>query len=483
MSHLTLFNRRVLLTAILSGFLLSGCASVAPQSEIPAAMQRHGGQASAPASITPLWWQALNDPHLDTLIREAESRNHGIKAALASVKSARAIADGARREALPQGSLETQTQIQRPSQIEVDPYDQGFPRPPQQRVAMISQGLSWELDLFGRVGTAAAIEDRHADAAQADLYGAMMLLHAELVQHYVGLRHDQQSLRLLDEALKLITKRQKQLQIREFAGLADRREVLAAGREQAGLQAEQAMLRASESAHRAVIATLCGRAPDSQDVSWLAHMAPSALPVIPAQLTLERPVDLLARRPDVARADALLGAQLGQSVLSERAHWPRLNLNLNAGLNASFGLLGRANAFRYALGPALHWEWLDSGRIKAREIAAKAGAESAWHNFEQTVLKALEESETALSQWRAAQFALIQAEQSAQLAHKSANHTASRVTAGLEAPISALEHEQQWLEARRSELAARKNSLQAFSRVQLAIGAWQPGPSIINMRR
>lgn len=473
------FNVRALAASALAGLLLTGCASVTPPSEIPAAMQRHAAKTHAPAPRSApqrLWWQALNDPNLSELVSEAESRNHGVKAMLASVKAARAVADGARRDALPQGSLGAQAQIQRPSQIEVDPYDQGLPRPPQQRIATISQGLSWEIDLFGRVGTAAAIEDRQADAAQADLQAAMMLLHAEVVQHYVQLRRDQQALRIITEELQLTELRLAQLNAREKAGLLDRREVFAAERDKAQRLAEQAMVSASESAHRAALAVLCGRAPDTQDAGWLARVAPADMPPLPTELALTQPADLLARRPDVARADAQLRAQLGQTVLAERAHWPRLSLNLNAGLNAPFGQLGQANAFRYALGPALQWDWLDAGRIKARETAAKAGAEAAWHHFEQTVLKALEESGTALSQWRSAQLALAQAGQSRQLAEKSEKYAASRVKAGLEPPVSALEHSLQSLDARRSELDARQDSLLAFGKVQLAIGAWQSNP-------
>ena len=65
-----------------------------------------------------------------------------------------------------------------------------------------------------------------------------------------------------------------------------------------------------------------------------ALQAPAALPAPPADDAIVQPSDLLARRPDVARADAQLRAAIGETVLAERAHLPRVSLNLALALNA-----------------------------------------------------------------------------------------------------------------------------------------------------
>ncbi len=489
----------VLATALALTLLFGGCASVVvPLSEVPAAAQRHAA-AGAPVTAAPLatpasaWWQALHDPQLDALVAWAEAGNHELQAALAAVQAARALTQAAQRDALPQGRLDAQASSQRPSLIEVDPYSQGLPRPPVQNVATLGQGLAWEIDLFGRVGTASAVAERRADGARADLHAATALLQAEVVQHYTQLRLQQQRLQALELLAQTLQQREGLLQARVQAGLADRREALAASGERVQLQAERAQAAAAEQVHRAALAVLAGRTPQAagqpaataQDQRWQALLAAPALrgaanagasllPAVPSDTPWLQAGELLARRPDVARADAELRASLGEAVLAGRAHLPRLSLNLAVALNAPFGALGQSSALRHAAGPQLSWDWLDAGRTQAREAAARAGGQAAWHRFEQTVLRALQDSEQALQQWTAAQLAWQQAQQAQALAEQARAHAQARSDAGLETPVAALAQAAQAQQAQLQAVQAQAQALLAWGQLQLALGAWQP---------
>ena len=482
--------RHAALIALLAA-TLTGCASVAPTSAIAPANQRHGNTLPATAELglstgTPSrhWWHALQDERLNTLVSTAMQHNQDRLAAVAAVRQARALAGLAERDALPQGSLSAQAQAQRPSLAEVDPYRQGLDRPPSQRLATIAQMVSWEIDLFGRVGTASAVAQRQADAAAATAHSAEALLQAEVVRHYVLLRLYQHDLARWQEERDTLQQRYTVVQARERAGLADARETWAAQGQWAQSQAALAQTQAALHGTRAALAVLVGRAPTTQgsvqDAAWEALLAPDttatgpALPAVPAATGIVQPSDLLARRPDVARADAQLRAALGETVLADRAHLPRLSLNLTAGLNAPFGALGKSSAARYAAGPSLQWDWLDAGRIRARAAAAKAGDEVAWHQFEQTVLQALADSESALRNWGAAHSAWQQAQQAEAAAASAAQYAQSRAHAGLEPPTEALQQQAQWLQARRSAIAQQADALQAYAQVQLALAAWQP---------
>ena len=479
-------NRTSLLAVALAVALLAGCASVEhPASRVPQQVTTLAASADGQVTVgTPArdWWRALNDPLLDTLVAEAVQRNHEVQAALATVKAARSVADATAREALPQGSLQAQAQRQRPSTAEVDPYDQGLPRPPSSSMATLGQGLAWEIDLFGRVGTATAVADRRADGAMADLHAATALLQAEVVRHYTGLRLQQHTLRLLGEEAAAHAARTRQLQLRVDAGLADRREALAAQGDVQRVQAEAAQAAAALHAHLAALSVLNGRSPAERSAWHQTLLTPATLPAVPADAALVQPTDLLARRPDVARADAQLRAALGETVLAERAHLPRLSLNLALGLNAPFGNLGDPGALRYAAGPALSWDWLDFGRIQARAAAARAGQDAAVHAFEHAVLKALQDSEVAVRQWSAARTALVAAQQAEGLAAQSAAHTRTRVEAGLEPPAAALDGTAAHLRAQRSALAVQADALLAYGQAQLALGAWQPQAATVAAR-
>ncbi len=470
--------------------LANGCASVAPPSEVSAAAERHSALDSPAATDvgiltgvpTHAWWQDFADSTLNKLVDLSLEHNHDLGAALAAVDGARALALAERREAYPRGGLEATAQAMRPSITDADPYVQGSPRPPSQRVASIGQVLAWEIDLFGRIGTAAAIAERQADIAQADAHAVAAMLQGEVVRNYVELRYQQQALASINVEATALEQRAHQMRVRVEAGLADRREALAADGDNVRLAAERAQAQAAVEASTVALAVLVGRSPTTRDADLGTLLMPAVLPAAPQSTSLLQPTDLLARRPDVAHADARLRASLGNVVLAERAHLPRLSLNVMAGLYAPFGSLSDSGATRYAVGPELQWDWLAAGRYKAREAAARAGSQAAWHSFEQTVLTALQESETSLRQWAAAQFTLQQARSGEALARKAADHASARVSAGIEPPPIALEQEAMFQQAHRSALAAQARLLLAHAQVQLALGAWQPSSDAVAAR-
>lgn len=469
---------------LLAWAVLSGCASVAPDSALPDLAQRHGSSASiSPAAaaagarlgVPPrAWWQDLGDARLDELVRQAMDRNAERQAALASVREARALAGQARREGLPQGRLSAEVQRVQPSIADADLYRQGLPRPPAQTLATIGQLVSWEIDLFGRVGTALAAAERQVDAAEADARGATALLQAEVVRQYVQLRRHQQTQLRLDEELEVSQQRLDRVRARVAAGLVDRREGLAIEAEREQLQAERSQGVAAVHIATSALAVLVGRSPTQTDAAWQALIAPADLPRLPADVAIVAPTDLLANRPDVARADALWRASQGHVVLAERAHLPRLSLAASFGLKAAAGGLGQAGAVQYAAGPMLQWDWLDLGRVQARADAAQAGSDRAWHGLESTVLKALNDSESALRGWVAAQDGVQRSQQAEQAASAAADYTAARARAGLEPNALALEQRVAYLRAQRGSLGARASALESFAQVQLALAAWQP---------
>ncbi|MBV1774576.1 TolC family protein [Burkholderiaceae bacterium DAT-1] len=477
--------RYPILTACSVAILVSGCASVHAPSQLthlsanqpvsPAAIDA-GMASGVPARQ---WWRALNDPVLDTLVQDAMANNHDIVAALAGVRSARALADAAQRDARPQGRLEGQVQKQRPSMLDVDPFNEGLPRAPERNVMQLGQGLSWEIDLFGRIGTASGVAARRADAAHADWHAAVALIQMEVVRQYAGLRQQQQIVQSLVEEVTVLSERSRHLTARVDAGLIDRAVLLAAQGDEARAVSEQAQARAMLERHLDALAVLTGRSPAERG-AWAGSLASSdAITLtLPAQDGLVRPSDLLARRPDVLRADANLRAAIGETVLADRAHLPRLSLNLNAGLGAPFGSLGNSAAFSYAAGPSLSWDWLDAGRHRARVAAAQAGQEAAWHGFERTVLQALQESEGALRQWTAALTVLAQAQRAEKLTQDVAMRAKARVGASLDPRASALEWAAAHQRARRSAVIAHADAIQAYSQLQLALGAWQPDASL-----
>lgn len=460
---------------------LFGCASVAPPSAIPDASRRYSNasESTPPVELNRQWWRDLRDPQLDRLVALASERNHELQASMATLRQARALAGGAEREFLPAGRLEAQTRRVQPATADVDPYEQDLPRPPSRNLVSIDQMVSWEIDLFGRIGTAAAVAARQADIAEADVHATTAMVQGETVRHYVQLRRIQAELTLVGEELAQLRSRRNHLAARVWGGIADRRQTNLAEAEVARAESERELLLAAIEREKATLAVLVGVSPTAVEPTLTEVLRDAEQPAVPLSVSLAPPSDLLARRPDVVRADSALRAALGETVLAERAYLPRISINLVAGLRAAAGSLGGASALRYGVGPLLEWDWLSSGRLAAKEAAARAGSEAAWHRFEQTVLAAIEDSDGALRAWVAARSAFDKAGDAERATREAASYAKTRVAAGMEPPIQFLESDLLRLRASRSRVAGQCDALLAYARVQMALAAWQPGDESI----
>jgi len=131
---------------------------------------------AAPGAEGVAWWQAFG-PELGALVEEAWRGNPDLAAAVAAVRAATAqarIAAGARLPALGAGLNGNRA---RRNYI-------GFPIPGAPSPVLsttstswgLSLDLSWEVDLWGRLGAAAAAGEAAATAAAADLEGARLSL-------------------------------------------------------------------------------------------------------------------------------------------------------------------------------------------------------------------------------------------------------------------------------------------------------------------
>ena len=121
------------------------------------------------------------------------------------------------------------------------------------------------------------------------------------------------------------------------------------------------------------------------------------MPAVPGLPDPGAPGDVLRRRPDVAAAEARLHAATARIGVATADLFPRFSLGALLGSQAidASALFERDSETRFlALG--LDWSFLDAGRVRARIAAADADAEGELAHYQQTVLRALEETENAL---------------------------------------------------------------------------------------
>ena len=126
--------------------------------------------------------------------------------------------------------------------------------------------------------------------------------------------------------------------------------------------------------------------------SWM-QVVP--LPAFPASVAIASPDSVVRRRPDVAAAERQVAVERALVGAAKADYLPRMTLGGSAGYTASsFDALGDRGTFRYAVGPIISWPALNLGRVKARVDVSRAREAEAQAQYNQTVLRALQDVET-----------------------------------------------------------------------------------------
>jgi len=386
--------RRVSLS-VFAVLLLAGC-SMAPPLEIPAMRvadsYKYGAQWSEanPADHRPRgeWWRGFGDPVLDDLIARADRGNPGLAAAVARLDRAETEARLAGADLYPTFDASAAASRQRLSAGR--PIGPGIPVTADQYV--LGGALGYEINLWGRVRDQVAASEAEAEAEAANLASVRLSLLAALADTYFQLRGLDRETALLRDTVEAYGAADELIRIRHEGGIAsgvDR------SRSQTQLANARARLRAISGRRAALenrIATLVGIMP--ADFAIASAETSGALPAVAPGL----PSTLLERRPDIARAQRRLIAANARIGVARAAMFPRIDLAIMGGFQASGTPLLSAPTGYWALGPlSAVLSLFDGGRREAREDISEAEYRVLAAGYRETVLGACREVEDALA--------------------------------------------------------------------------------------
>ncbi|MCD2513439.1 efflux transporter outer membrane subunit [Acidovorax sp. D4N7] len=456
MQAIKTFPSKALLTPLLAALVLAGCASALPMPAehagvaVPAdfsgtsAAAASAGAASAAAATEAqprgAWWLAFGDAQLTALVERAGDANTDIQQAAARLAEARALLRSADAQRLPQLGASAGVARQAGAQFAngASPATLGT----------AGLNLSYEVDLSGRLSRASEAALLDAQARAALLQSTRLMVQADVAQTYLQLRAVQaeralvaQSLDIYRDSLRLTTRRAQAGDAAELDVARMQTEVSATESELLALDRQQAAL-----AH--ALALLAGDIAGRLELPEGAAQA--TLPVIPAGV----PAAVLARRPDVAAAQATVQAELARVGIAQAAWFPDIALTAQGGYaSPELGDLLRWSARSWGLNALLSLPLFDGGRRAAQEEGAKARLEAAVAAQRGQVLTALRDVEDQLSALRllAAQSEVL--EQSVRSAERASHLSDVRWRNGY---VSQLE----LLDARRNALRQRRNALQ-----------------------
>lgn len=388
-----------------ASLLLASCAvgPKAPDATLPpsasgAFIGAAGPAVTAGAAARDDWWRLYDDAVLDDLIGQALANNNELEAAAANLRRVRAALGEARTGRLPSTTTSAAYQRGRPSAATVPGLPAGTEAP---EADSYDAGLdvSYEIDLFGRVGSTIRAARADAAAAEAALNVVRVTVAAETARAYADACSANASIAVAERTVALQTRTVDLTQRLLDAGSGNGLDVARARSTLESTRAGLSPLRAQREGAVFRLATLTGRTPAEASEAARACQAP---PQLSQPIPVGDGAALLARRPDVRQAERNLAAAAARVNVATADLYPRITLGGSLGATAGdAGGLGDSENFRFSFGPLISWSFPNVFAARARIEQAGAASEAALATFDQTVLVALQETETALANYAA----------------------------------------------------------------------------------
>jgi multidrug efflux system outer membrane protein len=305
-------------------FLIGGC-TVGPNYSRPTIPipDHHRGALQAPQaeSLADIpWWELFNDPVLQELTRDALRNNYDLRTAAARVEEARAQIGITRSSFYPEVSLNGGGITEQVSRVTEPPESLGTNRTFRNWFATL--GLTWEIDVFGRIRREAEAAGARYVASEMDRRAVYITLVGDVAQSYFNLRELDLELEIARRTLQLNDETVQFYQRRLAGGVSNR------------LELDQSVANRSRTA--AVIPDLERRIAIQENlINFLLARNPGPVPrgtvlvdqyhppTIPAGL----PAALLERRPDVQSAEQLLVAANADIGAARALYFPTFSLD------------------------------------------------------------------------------------------------------------------------------------------------------------
>ncbi|WP_313201859.1 efflux transporter outer membrane subunit [Pseudomonas sp.] len=414
------------------------------------------------------WWQGFDSAELGRLVERARSNAHDLGAATARVRQAQARAVIAGAPLLPELRFELDGSRQRLlhgegyDQLDVSQYERTSTSFGMQLVA------SYEIDFWGGLRAARASALHSLDASRFDRQTVELTLVSSVANSYLqGLALEEQlriarlNLRNARDVLALVETRQR-------AGSATRLE-LAQQRSLVAAQERQVpLLEQQWQDNRVTLATLLG-----DPVQALPTPRETLATVHWPHIGSGVPSELLARRPDIAAAEARLAAASANVQVARAALLPKVTLGANLGTGART-LPEVFDSTYYTLTAGLVAPIFNNGRLRAAQQLAEAEQDELLESYRSSILAGFADVEKALNaihgieqqrQWQ------DQEVEQAQLAFGLAQR---RYAAGAETLLSVLETQRTLYLAQDQQARLRLARLQGSVALYKALGGgWQ----------
>ena len=395
-----------LLTACAASALLAACAvgPRAPDASLPplasgAFVSSPLGSANGATSTAEArsdWWRLYADPTLDGLIEQAFAQNNELEAAVANLRAVRASLAEARSGLFPTTNTSANATRSRASAAVTPGLPAGENAP---EIDTYSVGLdaSYEIDLFGRVASTIRAANADVDAQAAALDVIRVTVAAETARAYADACSANAQIAVAERTIDLQQNTADLTQRLLEGGAGTGLDTSRAQSQLASTRAQLPSLRAQRDGALFRLATLTGVTPTEASQAARSCQRP---PQLSQPIPTGDGAALLARRPDIRQAERALAGAAARVNVATASLFPTISLGGSIGSTAlDASDLSDDTSYRFSFGPLISWSFPNILAARARIEAADARADAALATFDQTVLLALQETETALTNY------------------------------------------------------------------------------------
>ena len=454
-----------LCTAMLLGSTLVGCAAVvktpyqAPAVQTPSQFQYDKVTAQQRQQIlyADQWWTLFGDAQLNQLVDAVLTKNADLAFAGMTLKQARLQAE------LP----ENQQNIRVRSSTGLSTGHSFNLNDGNDTSSGLSAkaGLSYEVDLFGKLARQTEAKRWEALATEQDLQATAQSLIGTTAKLYWQLAYYNESRTTAEQSLATSQKLYDLVKVQYQAGAVSGLDLTQAEQSVQSQKASLSQIQQSLVETRTAIAVLLHMPVQQLSIDEPQRLPRLALPSIAAGL----PADILSRRPDLKAAELRLRESLATKDATTASYYPSISLTGNIG-SSSTSLTQLLKNPALTLGASLSLPFLQYNDMKRDLAISQLDYEKAIVQYRQTLYQAFADVENALSARTELSQQVQLQQRNLELAEKVERLTQVRYRYGAVALKTLLDQQETTRTARLTLVNTKQSQYNAYVTLMQALG-------------
>ena len=384
------FNKYILV--LVTAALLSAC-SVAKKYERPAAVSsdklfRDQASADSTTLANMPWQRVFKDGKLNALIQKGLDQNLNLKNAIENIVQARATLRQSKLAYYPTLNIDASATHNKQSEASLN--FGGASINTLTTTYKLGLSTSWEMDIWGKLSSskrAALATYLSTDAAKQAVQTQLI---SDIANNYFLLLSFDKQLKITEETLESRVKNVETIKALKEGAIVNGASVV---QSQANMYAAQVLipdLKRNIRETENVLNILLGQVPGPIERGTLDEQ------VVPENLSVGLPSQLLQNRPDVRQAEFNFRTAFETTNLAKTYFYPSLTLTASTGFSNLELKDFFTNSIFYSIVGGLTQPLFNQGKNKARLTTAQSQQLQAMNNFQQSLLVAGQEVSNAL---------------------------------------------------------------------------------------